>query len=91
VVLFKKIHVQGVIRNKCTGRNNFHTNHFKNFIILGLFKPSPIVPADSKGFFAAVHLALNSSSGLAFGNIFLDNPIPSALDAFLGQRDACQL
>ncbi len=30
-----------VIRIKCAGRNNFHTNHFWNPIILGLFRPSP--------------------------------------------------
>ncbi len=29
--------VRGVIRNKCPGRNIFFSDHFKNFIISGLF------------------------------------------------------
>jgi hypothetical protein len=83
----ENLYVHGVIRNKCAEQKNFHTNHFKNSIILGLFLD--LVPADSEELFPAVHPLPNGSGRLIFGD-GLDNPIPARLDVLLGQRGASQ-
>ncbi len=46
-------------------RNNFHTNNFKNSIILRFFRPSPCRFWRT---YAAVHLPPNGSGGLIFGD-----------------------
>ncbi len=74
---------RGMIRNKCAGQNNFHTNHFQNSIIFGTFLG--LVPADLEGLFAAVLLPRNGGDGLVICDVS-DYPTPPRLWALLGQN-----
>jgi hypothetical protein len=53
-----------VFRIKCTGRNNFRTNHFRSSAISGLFKAC--FKADLDISFAAIYIPLKGGGGLVF-------------------------
>jgi hypothetical protein len=74
----------GVMKNKYAERKNFYLNHFKNCIIMGLFRPSP---RQLRRLFTVVRQLPNGGIGLVFGN-GSDGPTPASLDALPVQRDA---